>query len=119
MDTAAYEVIQSANASAGWAAALLVMIVVAGFALFGVFIRMQNTDLRELNKFCRTEMSAIIDDNTTAFRGFTRIMEKNPCVKDSDMDRILSGEDRDDSSGIAQRVHERRRQREIKKDRDP
>ena len=71
--------------------------------------------LWRLTQYVVLRMETVIDDNTLAFRGFARAMERRPCISDSDVDRIIAGEDDEDSSGIASRVKERRRQREEKK----
>jgi hypothetical protein len=84
----ATEVMRHAVTESGWMAGLLVLIVLAALALFGVMIRGDRSELRAINKFLRSEMLDAIDGNTIAFSRFASVLHGVPCLHKSDLDKI-------------------------------
>ena len=73
--------------------------------------------LWRLTQYVINRMETVIDDNTMAFMQFARLMERRPCITNSDVDSILlrEREDEPDSgNGITNRINERRKTRETK-----
>lgn len=84
----ASEVVGRAVAESGWIAGLLVLIVISSLALFGVFIKGDRFELREINKFVRSELPDVIDGNTVLISRFVSVLHGRPCLHDSDIDRL-------------------------------
>jgi hypothetical protein len=66
-----------------------------------------------LSQYVINTLQSVVDDNTMAFNRFARLMERRPCITDSDVDQIISKrvgpEDSDDA--IVRRVQTRQRGR--------
>lgn len=84
----ATEVVNHAITESGWAAGLLVLIVLAALGLFGFLIRGDRSELREINRFVRTEMPDVIDGNTLITARFIAVLHTRPCIHDSDVDKF-------------------------------
>jgi len=84
-------------------------LALTGFAVFGLW---------KLGMYVLYRFENVVDDNTLAFLRFARLMERRPCITDSDVDRIIAKEpDKEDSGdGIVQRVMERKRTRQARKE---
>ena len=99
---------------------MLVVLVMSTFAAFGYIIRQTVLDLRELQKFVRTELASVIDDNTVCLAKAAASFKRCPAF-DSDVDVIADGngtkiEDTPDLDATAKRAIQRRKERVVKKE---
>lgn len=78
MDT----VVQTAAVQSGWVAALLVLLVLAGFGVLGFIVRQLWTDHRDLQTFVRSTLADLVTQNTKAFMRLTGAMKGRPCLRD-------------------------------------
>jgi hypothetical protein len=82
------KIIDQANSESGWVAALLVLLVVAGFSLLGYFVRQIWLDHRNLQAFVRTTLARCLADNTTAFIRLVNMLHDRPCLQEDDLDKL-------------------------------
>ena len=80
-------------------------LALTGFAVFGLW---------KLGMYVLYRFENVVDDNTLAFLRFARLMERRPCISDSDVDKIIAKEPDEGDSGdaIVQRVMSRRQSRQ-------
>lgn len=76
------EVVKTAAAESGWVAALLVLLVLAGFGVLGFIVRQLWTDHRDLQKFVRSELAELVTKNTTAYTRLGDLLDDRPCLRD-------------------------------------
>lgn len=81
------EVVKTAATESGWVAALLVLLVLAGFGVLGFIVRQLWTDHRELQTFVRTELAELVTKNTTAYSRLGDLLDDRPCLRDRE-DRV-------------------------------
>ena len=86
-------VLNRAVTESGWIAGLLVLIVLAALTLFGVLVRGDRSELREINRFVRSEMPDVIDGNTVLIARFVAVLHDRPCLHDSDVEKRLNAVD--------------------------
>jgi len=87
----ATELARQAGAESGWIAMALVVFVTAALGLFAYMVRGDRIELREINRFVRTEMPDVIDGNTIVVARFIEVMKTRPCIHDSDFAKIQGG----------------------------
>jgi hypothetical protein len=82
-------------------------LALTGFAVFGLW---------KLGMYVLYRFENVVDDNTLAFLRFARLMERRPCISDSDVDKIIAKEPDEGDSGdaIVQRVMSRRQSRQVR-----
>jgi hypothetical protein len=90
IETAA-ELAKQAGAESGWIAMALVIFVTSALGLFAYMVRGDRMELREINKFVRTEMPDVIDGNTIVVSRFIETLKHRPCLSDSDFSKIQGG----------------------------
>jgi thymidylate kinase len=87
----ATELARHAQAEGGWIAMALVVLVTSALGLFAYMVRGDRVELREINRFVRTEMPDVIDGITVMLARFVAAERKCPAFRDSDLARIESG----------------------------
>jgi hypothetical protein len=90
VETAA-ELARQAGRDAGWTAMALVVLVTAALGLFAYMVRGDRMELREINKFIRTEMPDVIDANSIMMARFIAWEKKCPAMNEANLDHIQSG----------------------------
>jgi hypothetical protein len=73
------EVVKAASAD-GWPAMLLVILIVSGFSLFGIFLRQLWLDHRDLNKFVRERLIGSLDRNSDVLGSIIGMLKTRPCL---------------------------------------
>jgi hypothetical protein len=121
----ASELARHAQAEGGWIAMALVVFVTSALGLFAYMVRGDRVELREINRFVRTEMPDVIDGNTIIVARFIDILRTRPCMHDSDFARIESGngtritdDEAADMDGAARKAIERVKRRQVKRIKD-
>ena len=88
---------------------------------FGIFAAMSLTmtalavfGLWKLGTYVIYRLEAVVDDNTLSFNRFATQMRKRPCQHDSDIDKIVEKDDKEDSGDdmIVKRVQDRQKSRQ-------
>jgi hypothetical protein len=110
---ASVDLVRQAGQESGWMAAALCLVGAVAISGLIVMVRRLMVDQAETERFIRSEMSNVIDDNTLAFGKLGSILRKRPCLSDSDVDAITDGKDDSDLnlSETGKRVLARRAER--------
>jgi len=87
----ASEVARQAGREAGWTAMALVVLVTAALGLFAFLVRGDRMELREINKFIRTEMPDVIDSNSIMMARFIAWERKCPAMAAFNMENVQDG----------------------------